>query len=68
MGFVLIYDIPRSLGSERVRINRELHRFGAERLQDSVWKHENLENLVQIAIRIRELGGKAEILEERFLF
>ena len=68
MGFVLIYDIPRILSVERVRINRDLHRMNAERIQDSVWKHENLSELIKIGIKIREIGGRAEILEEKFLF
>jgi len=68
MSYVLIFDIPRSMAVERVRINRELHRRGAKRIQDSFWKHENLEFLIKIALKIREIGGKASILEEKLIF
>ena len=68
MSFVLIFDIPASLRTERRSINRELHRMGAECVQDSFWRHENLKQLIDLAVRIRSIGGKAEILEEKFLF
>ncbi|MGC8812505.1 MAG: hypothetical protein ACP5O8_02870 [Candidatus Aenigmatarchaeota archaeon] len=68
MGFILIFDIPETEAVEKVRINRELHRKNATLVQNSVWKHENLEELVNFAIRIRNLGGKASILEEKFVF
>lgn len=68
MGYVLIFDIPESEAIEKVRINRELHRANAEMIQNSVWKHENLKELMSFALRIRKLGGKASILEEKFIF
>lgn len=68
MGFVLIFDIPESEAVEKVRINRELHRINARMIQNSVWKHEDLKELISFAIRIRNLGGKASILEEKFVF
>lgn len=68
MSFVLVFDIPRSLATEKVRINRELHRADAVRVQDSFWKHNDLKTLMKIAMHIRRVGGQAEILEETFLF
>ena len=68
MSFVIVFDIPTNERIEKVRINRELHRMGAKRVQDSFWRHENLKQLIKIAVRIRSIGGKAEILEEKFLF
>jgi len=68
MSFVIVFDIPVREKVEKVRINRELRRMGARRVQDSFWRHENLNQLVNLAIRIRSIGGKAEILEEKFLF
>lgn len=66
--FVLVFDIPKEMQRERRTINRELHRADAERVQDSFWKHNNLKILMEIAMHIRRVGGKAEILEEKFLF
>lgn len=68
MAFVIVFDIPRWQATEKVRINRRLHKIGAERIQDSLWRHENLNELIEIAIRIRGIGGKAGILEEKFIF
>lgn len=66
--FVLVFDIPREMQTERRVINRELHRAGAEMIQQSFWRHENLKSLIEFAIRIRNLGGSASVLEEKFLF
>jgi len=68
MSFVIVFDIPRVEATEKVRINRELHRAGARKIQDSFWKHTNLKFLIDLALRIRKIGGKAEILEEKFIF
>ena len=68
MSFVLVFDIPATEAVEKVRINRELHRIDAKRLQDSLWKSENLSALIKIAMRIRRIGGKASILEEKLIF
>lgn len=68
MGFVLVFDIPEREAVEKVRINRELHRANAEMIQNSVWKHKNLKELMRLAIRIRGIGGRASILEEKFVF
>lgn len=67
-GFVLVFDLPRELSTEKVRINRELKRVGARMIQFSVWELDNLKTLIKIAQQIKKVGGKAVILEERFLF
>lgn len=68
MGFVLVFDFPRSLTTERRRLNRMLHRINARKIQDSFWRCENLNSLMEIALYIKSFGGKAEILEEKFIF
>ncbi len=68
MGYVLVFDIPQAEPVEKVRINRLLHRAGARLVQQSLWKHESIKELIGIGMRIRDIGGHAEILEERFLF
>ncbi|MCD6403001.1 MAG: hypothetical protein J7K98_01575 [Candidatus Aenigmarchaeota archaeon] len=66
--FVLVFDFPRSLTTERRQLNRMLHRIGAKRLQDSLWRHEDLNSLMEVAMFIKRFGGSARILEERFVF
>ncbi len=68
MGFVLVFDLPRNLAVERVRLHRELTRLGAKNVQHSLWSHDDLNSLMKLGIEIRKLGGRAKILEERFLF
>jgi hypothetical protein len=68
MSFVIVFDIPKSQAVEKVRINRELKRMGAQLLQDSFWRLNDLKALIEIASWIRKIGGKASILEEKFIF
>ena len=65
---VLIFDIPREMNTIEKRINRELHNIGAEMMQHSVWRLKEVSELMKIAIEIKKSGGRALILEERFLF
>lgn len=67
MSFVIVFDIPSLLRTERKRITRELNRNGVK-IQDSFWRSDNLKFLIEIGNRIRKTGGSAEILEEKFLF
>ena len=67
-GFLLTFDLPRELLSERKRINLELKRISAKKIQFSIWKSEKLEELMRIAIFIKQAGGNARILEEKFIF
>jgi len=66
--FLLIFDIPRELNTLKVQVWRELNRKNAEKVQFSIWKSNNLKELVKIASWIKRLGGKASILEEKFIF
>jgi len=68
MSFVLVYDLPRQLTTERKQLNLKLKRANAKKLQHSFWRHDNIKKLIDIGIWIRKIGGTAEILEERFLF
>jgi len=68
MGFVIVFDIPSMERTERRRITRELNRADAQMIQDSFWKSSDLKFLIDIGMRIRQIGGSATILEERFLF
>ncbi len=66
--FVLIFDLPREMGTVKVRTWRELQRMGAKMIQHSVWKFNNVQDLIKIALEIKNSGGKATILEEKILF
>jgi hypothetical protein len=65
---VLIFDIPREDNTLEKKINRELHSLEAEMLQHSVWKTDRNEELIKVAMEIKNSGGKAVILEERMIF
>jgi len=60
MSFILVFDIPRNEPLVELRINRELKRIGAKKLQFSVWQSDKLEKLVETALLIRSSGGQAK--------
>ena len=68
MSFVIVFDIPRSEMTERRRLHRELVRGGAVKIQDSFWRSDRIQFLIDVGMRIRKIGGRASILEEKFLF
>ncbi|MBU5537100.1 MAG: hypothetical protein QW818_00500 [Candidatus Aenigmatarchaeota archaeon] len=68
MSFVIVFDIPSMLRTERRQIHRELTKYGCQMIQDSFWRSDNLKFLISIGTRIRKIGGSATILEEKFLF
>ncbi len=67
-GMILVFDLPRESKALQMRVLRGLHRIKAKKLQHSVWKHDSLDKLVDIAAHIKKSGGSARILEERFVF
>ncbi len=68
MEFLLMFDVPLGEESVKRQTHRLLTRSGAKMLQQSVWKHESLQELIDIATFIKKSGGDARILEEKFLF
>ena len=68
MSFIIAFDIPTELRSFKLNINRRLKRMKAEMIQRSLWRHDSLEELIRIATLIKNVGGKAVIMEERFIF
>ncbi len=66
--FILVFDLPREMGTVKVRSWRELQKIDAKMLQFSIWKSEKMDELIRIAIDIKKSGGSARILEERFVF
>jgi len=63
MVYILIFDLPRNKASVRVKVNRLLHRIDAEKVQQSVWMHENYEWLKEAKEIIVSSGGSAILLK-----
>ncbi len=68
MRYILSFDIPRESPNLKLRVNRALHRIGAKLVHHSLWRHADMKMLADIAVEIKENGGRAVILEERLLF
>lgn len=66
--YILMFDIPRENTILAVKVNRKLKKINAEKVQNSVWRSENLDELINIALWIRNSGGKAQIIEEKIVF
>ncbi|MEM7825797.1 MAG: hypothetical protein QW412_02985 [Candidatus Aenigmatarchaeota archaeon] len=60
MDFILTFDISRENSTLEKRINRKLKRINAEMVQFSVWKSEKLQELIKIALLIKQKGGSAK--------
>ncbi len=68
MSFLLMYDLEKSKSAARLKINRELSKMNATMFQHSVWRHDDLDKLKQIAEFIKQNGGKVIILEEKIVY
>ncbi len=66
--YFILFDIPREEAYFRVKIHRLLAKLGAEMVQHSTWKSARLDDLVRIAGLIKNIGGKARIMEEKLVF
>lgn len=66
--FILAFDIPSKNPYFKLIVNRRLKKLGAKMVQRSLWQHEDLNELISIAILIKNAGGKARIMEERLIF
>lgn len=66
--FLLAFDIPTQERYFKKRTNLLLKRIGARMIQRSLWESTNIQELIRIATLIKEVGGKARILEEKFIF
>lgn len=61
--FAIIFDIPTGMNVFKVKTNRALKSIGATMVQRSVWKSKNLRDLLELALWIKQHGGKAEVVE-----
>lgn len=66
--YILSFDLPRELNTERRRINRDLNKMNAKMIHHSTWKSDDLKSLIEIASFIKKSGGSASILEEKLIF
>ncbi len=62
---ILIYDIPKEKDSLRVKVHRALKEIKAEKMQTSVWRSDNLHELIKIALMIKNSGCEAIVIEEK---
>ena len=60
MTFILVFDIPRKKPLVELRVNRQLKKIGAKKLQHSLWESNQLNDLISIALFIRDNGGQAK--------
>ena len=68
MSNLIIFGMPRGSAVLAVKVNRRLKGIGAEKVQRSVWRSDNLRELTRIAVWIRNAGGSAQILEEKVIY
>ncbi|MFZ8829994.1 MAG: hypothetical protein ACO2OO_00875 [Candidatus Aenigmatarchaeota archaeon] len=66
--FIISFDLPREMNSARVRLFRMLKSRNCKMIHESLWEGDNLKDLIEIASFIKKFGGRARILEEKFLF
>jgi len=65
---LLAYDIPTQEAYFKKRINTMLNSIGAKLIQRSLWKSDNVNELIRIAELIKNVGGSARVMEERLIF
>jgi hypothetical protein len=66
--FIISFDIPKEMIALRVKVFRELRRMNAKMIHESLWESPLLQNLTDIALKIKQHGGRSRILEEKFVF
>jgi hypothetical protein len=60
-------DIKRLDAATRLNVNRRLRKLGALKLQHSVWVHNDLSELKNLADAIKSSGGNAFIMHKKSL-
>jgi len=66
--YLLAFDIPTQEVYFKKRIYLMLKKIGAKMVQRSLWASDNLDELTKIATLIKNVGGKARIMEEKLVF
>ena len=60
--YLLVFDIRGVNNTLRLRLNRELHSVGAEKIQQSVWKLDDLITCHRLAALVNSNGGRAFVV------
>lgn len=68
MSYLVMFDIPSGERILSLKVNRLLKSIGAEKVQNSVWRSDNLQELTKLALWVRNSGGSATIIEEKVVF
>jgi len=66
--YLLLFDMPREMGSMQVKVNRTLKAMGATRLQYSIWESKDLRGLKEVAKLVKQVGGTSMIVEKKVVF
>ncbi len=66
--YLIIFQLGSDSLSLKLKINRKLNKIGAKMIQKSVWIHESVQKLIEIASFIRARGGKAMVLEANVIY
>jgi hypothetical protein len=67
MSYVIVDDIKRLDAATRLNVNRRLRKLGALKLQHSVWVHNDLSELKNLADAIKSSGGNAFIMHKKIV-
>lgn len=68
MQYLVVFSLPKGNAVMGVKINRLLREIGADKVQKSVWRSDNLKELTRIVMWVRNTGGTAQILEEKIVY
>jgi len=66
--YLLIFQLGSDSPALKLKINRTLSKIGAKMIQKSVWTHESVQKLIEIASFIKARGGKAVVLEANVIY
>ena len=66
--YLIIFQLESDSSALKLKINRKLNKIGAKMIQKSVWTHESVQKLIEIASFIRARGGKAMVLEANVIY
>ena len=68
MEYIFTFDLPTEQKSFRVKLHRTLKKINASQVQRSIWKSDNLRELTRLAVLVKNVGGRARIVEEKLIF
>ncbi|MEM5832132.1 MAG: hypothetical protein QXT38_02370 [Candidatus Aenigmatarchaeota archaeon] len=66
--YIIIFQLPAKDPIIKLKVNRFLKKIGAKIVFKGVWRHQDEVQLIGLASWIRNLGGKAYVLEEKIIY